>query len=77
MEITTEQKPVIIKLSPSESLAIMSTIVASSKIHNIDTTNKKITLKIYNDFFVVIVEENNKVTKEVFSDNWDFHIKGK
>ncbi len=77
MEIMTEQKPVIIKLSPSESLAIMSTIVASSKIHNIDTTNKKITLKIYNDFFVVIVEENNKVTKEVFSDNWDFHIKGK
>jgi len=77
MEIMTEQKPVIIKLSPNESLAIMSTIVASSKIHNIDTTNKKITLKIYNDFFVVIVEENNKVTKEVFSDNWDFHIKGK
>ena len=77
MDIITEQKPVIIKLNPGESLNVTSTIMASSKIHNMDTTNKKITLRVYSDFFVVVVEENGKTSKEVFSDNWDFHIKGK
>jgi len=77
MEIVTEQKPVIIKLSPEESLTVTNTIVASGRYHKLDTVNKKITLKVYSDFFVVIVEENGKTSKEVFSDNWDFHIKEK
>lgn len=77
MEITAEQKPVVIKLNPGESLAITSTIMGSSKIHNMDTINKKITLKVYSDFFVVVIEENGKTSKEAFSDNWDFHVKGK
>ena len=77
MEIITEQKPVIIKLSPGESLTVTSAIMVSSKIHNMDTTNKKITLRVYSDFFVVVIEENGKTSKEIFSDNWDFHIKGK
>ena len=77
MEISTEQKPVTIKLTPGESLTLTSAIMGPSKIHEMDTVTKKITLKVYSDFFVVIVEENGKTSKEVFSDNWDFHIKGK
>lgn len=77
MDIITEQKPVIIKLSPGETLTLTSAIMGPSKVHEMDTVNKKITLKVYSDFFAVTVEENGKTSKEVFSDNWDFRIKGK
>ena len=76
MDIKTEQKPVIINLNINDELTVSNTIVASNRYHKIDTANKKITLKVYSDFFIVITEENGKTSKEVFSDNWDFHIKG-
>lgn len=76
MHIETQERPVMIKLIPGESVIVTSAIMVQND--RVDCTNKsEVTVKVYSDFFVIENKTNKGLYREVYSDNWDFRIKGK
>lgn len=73
MEIVSERKPAIIKLSQGDELTVASSVVLSSRAYKADA-GKAITVKIYGDFFVVVEAGEGGVRKTAFSDGWYFQI---
>lgn len=73
MEITSERKPAIIKLSPGDELTVASSVVLSSRSYKAEA-GKTIAVRVYGDFFVVVEASENGVRKTAFSDGWYFQI---
>ena len=75
MIITTEEKPAVIELGHTNTLVAASTY-EMTKYTFTASNYKSIKLKVYSEFFVVIIEDKNGAkSQKVFSDTWDFLVK--
>lgn len=76
MLITCNEKPDIIELEKTEKLMVSSTYeTVKSKYEIGQNAYKSIKVKVYNNFFVVILmDQRGKTADMAFSDTWDFSI---
>ena len=73
MTISSKENPDIIELEKGDTLTVASTYEAV-KLTFMKAAYKSIKLKVYDNYFVVILETDKYSTKKVFSDTWDFGI---
>ena len=73
MTISSKENPDIIELEKGDVLTVASTY-ESIKLNFMKAAYKSIKLKVYNNYFVIILETDKYSTKKVFSDTWDFGI---